>query len=63
MRKRFCKFAAHMGHSYLDMLDAFEEPTARNVTADLYERHLKPLFLAIEVSAKRYPAPAGGFAT
>jgi tagaturonate epimerase len=57
------KIAAHMGNRYLDMLDAFEEPIARNVTANLYERHLVPLFLAVEVSAKRYPAPAGGFAT
>jgi hypothetical protein len=56
------KIAARMGGRYLTMLAAYEEPIARNVTANLYERHLKPLFLE-EDSATRHPAPAGGFAT
>jgi hypothetical protein len=38
------KIAARLGHRYLDMLDACQEVIARNVTANLFERHLKPLF-------------------
>jgi tagaturonate epimerase len=40
------KVAAKLGKRYLDMLVACEEPIARNVTENLYERHLKPIFLA-----------------
>ena len=40
------KVAAHLGKQYLDMLDACEESIARNVTTNLFERHVKPLFLA-----------------
>lgn len=40
------KIAAQLGKRYLEMLDACEEPIARNVTANLYERHLRPIFLA-----------------
>lgn len=39
------KVAAKMGDRYLGMLDKCEESIARNVTENLYERHLKPLFL------------------
>lgn len=39
------KIAAQMGQTYLEMLEACEEQIARNVTANLFERHLKPLFL------------------
>jgi tagaturonate epimerase len=39
------KIAAHMGQRYLDLVDDCEEPIARNVTTNLYERHLKPIFL------------------
>jgi hypothetical protein len=39
------KVAAKLGPRYLDMLDACAELIARNVTANLYERHLRPLFL------------------
>jgi hypothetical protein len=39
------KVAAQMGDRYLDMLDACEPTISRNVTANLYERHIKPLFL------------------
>jgi hypothetical protein len=39
------KVAAKMGDRYLEMLDKCEESIARNVTENLYERHLKPLFL------------------
>lgn len=39
------KLAAKKGQRYLDLLKANEEVVARNVTANLFERHLKPLFL------------------
>ena len=39
------KIAAKLGGRYLDMLDACEESISRNVTANLYERHIKPIFL------------------
>ncbi|HWG42391.1 MAG TPA: tagaturonate epimerase family protein [Gemmataceae bacterium] len=39
------KIAAQMGDRYLKMLQACEPTIARNVTENLYERHLKPLFL------------------
>jgi hypothetical protein len=39
------KVAAKMGQRYTDMLDACEEPIARNVTENLYSRHIEPLFL------------------
>jgi hypothetical protein len=37
------KIAAKKGDRYLKMLEASESVVARNVTANLYERHLKPL--------------------
>jgi hypothetical protein len=40
------KIAAQFGKRYLDMLNAYEEPIARNVIQNLYERHLRPIFLA-----------------
>ena len=40
------KIAAKMGDRYLIMLDECEESISRNVTENLYERHLKPLFLS-----------------
>lgn len=39
------KVAARMGERYLDMLAACEGAIARNVTANLFERHIRPLFL------------------
>src|SRR5262249_42779754 len=39
--------AARFGRRYLEMLDACKEPIARNVTENLYERHLKPIFLGL----------------
>ena len=40
------KVAAKMGDRYLKMLDACEASISRNVTENLFERHIKPLFLA-----------------
>jgi tagaturonate epimerase len=39
------KVAAKMGEQYLTMLKACEEPISRNVTANLFERHIRPIFL------------------
>jgi tagaturonate epimerase len=38
------KIAAEMGDRYLDALQASEETIARNVTHNLYHRHILPLF-------------------
>ena len=39
------KIAAGMGRGYLDQLEEHRESIARNVTANLFERHIRPLFL------------------
>ena len=39
------KVAAKMGGRYVEMLEACEAIIAKNVTENLYERHLKPLFV------------------
>jgi hypothetical protein len=39
------KVAAKKGPAYLDLVRACEETIARNVTGNLYDRHLKPVFL------------------
>ena len=39
------KLAAKQGQRYLDLLVANEEVVAKNVTENLYARHLKPLFV------------------
>ena len=39
------KVAAKMGARYTDALEANEAVIARNVTANLFERHIRPLFL------------------
>jgi hypothetical protein len=39
------KAAANMGENYLRMLERCEESISRNVTANLFERHIRPLFL------------------
>jgi hypothetical protein len=45
------KVAAKLGRRYLDMLEECESSVARNVTTNLFERHLQPIFLAERVSA------------
>jgi len=40
------KIAAQMGDRYLKTLESCQEPIARNVTENLYQRHIQPLFLA-----------------
>jgi hypothetical protein len=39
------KVAAKMGNRYLDLLSKEEQTIAKNVTTNLYDRHIKPLFL------------------
>jgi tagaturonate epimerase len=39
------KIAAKMGDRYLNQLQACEESIARNVTENLFDRHIEPLFL------------------
>ncbi|MBZ5624849.1 MAG: tagaturonate epimerase family protein [Acidobacteriia bacterium] len=39
------KIAANLGNRYTDLLRACEESISRNVTANLYDRHIEPLFL------------------
>jgi tagaturonate epimerase len=39
------KIAAKKGNSYLDLLDEYKIEISRNVTTNLFERHIKPLFL------------------
>lgn len=41
------KVAAKMENRYLTALEANEEVVARNVTANLFERHIKPVFLGL----------------
>jgi hypothetical protein len=41
------KIAAKMGPRYIDALEANEEIVARNVTENLWERHIKPVFLGL----------------
>jgi hypothetical protein len=45
------KVAAKMGDRYFGLLKANEEVVGRNVTENIYERHMKPLFLGAETAA------------
>lgn len=44
------KIAAKMGSRYIAALEANEDVIAKNVTANLWERHIGPVFLGWEVS-------------
>jgi len=39
------KIAAKMGRRYLDLLEGYEPVIAKNVTDNLYRRHIAPVFL------------------
>jgi hypothetical protein len=39
------KIAARMGTRYLDLLEAHEEVISKNVTENLFDRHIAPVFL------------------
>ena len=43
------KIAAKMGARYLDLLEANEAVIAKNVTENLYDRHIAPVFLGRKV--------------
>jgi len=47
------KIAAKMGSRYLDALEKHEDSVAKNVTANLYERHLKPLLVGLSKTVSR----------
>jgi len=42
------KVAARMGRRYLDLLDANESVIAKNVTENLFTRHIAPVFLGLD---------------
>jgi tagaturonate epimerase len=52
------KVAAKMGKRYLDLLEANEDVIAKNVTENLFDRHIAPVFL----SDDGIPHPSGEFA-
>jgi len=39
------KVAAELGSDYIDMLGKYEDVVAKNVTENIYDRHLKPIFI------------------
>lgn len=41
------KIPAEMGQRYFDALNKYEEIIAQNVTENIYDRHIKPLFMEI----------------
>jgi hypothetical protein len=43
------KIAAKMGPRYLDLLEANEAVIAKNVTGNLYQRHIAPVFLGCNI--------------
>jgi hypothetical protein len=34
-----------MGHSYLDALEKYKDIIAQNVTENIYQRHIRPIFI------------------
>ncbi|HUY32522.1 MAG TPA: tagaturonate epimerase family protein [Pirellulales bacterium] len=47
------KVAAQLGDRYLKLLEACQPTIAKNVTENLYERHLKPLFVGMNPDHSR----------
>ena len=39
------KVAVELGREYLDALEKYEEVVAKNVTENIYDRHIKPVFI------------------
>ena len=39
------KIAAEMGDEFLNALEKYEKTIAENVTENIYERHIKPIFI------------------
>ena len=40
------KIAAKLGNAYLNLLTDAKDTIAKNVTGNLFQRHIRPLFLA-----------------
>jgi len=53
------KVAARMGQRYLELLEANENVIARNVTENLYNRHIVPVFLGDRVARELVATVAG----
>ncbi|HEY1661202.1 MAG TPA: tagaturonate epimerase family protein [Verrucomicrobiae bacterium] len=51
------KIAAQLGDRYLSALDRHEAFVSKNVTENLYARHLKPLFMEVELPARQQSSP------
>ena len=47
------KIAAKMGSRYTAMLEQCEERVAENVTRNLFERHIRPVFLGAAADEAR----------
>ena len=47
-RSRTPRPAGELGEEYLNALKEYEEIISVNVTENIYEKHLKPLFVPIE---------------
>jgi hypothetical protein len=43
------KIAAKMGSRYIDALEEHEDVVAQNVTTNLWDRHIRPVFLGQEI--------------
>jgi tagaturonate epimerase len=54
------KVAAKMGGRYLDLLEANEAVIAKNVTENLYTRHIAPVFLGVQREAELSTPLVGG---
>ncbi len=50
------KIAAKMGRRYIDLLEANEDVIAKNVTENLYDRHIAPVFLGVYDAIGGQPA-------
>jgi hypothetical protein len=51
------KVAAKKGDRYLNALKKHEVIVAKNVTENLFERHMKPLLLGVKETVKSSPRP------
>ncbi|HEY1963277.1 MAG TPA: tagaturonate epimerase family protein, partial [Acidobacteriaceae bacterium] len=47
------KIAAKMGRRYIAMLEEHEAQVAENVTRNLFERHIRPVFLGVSATGTR----------
>jgi hypothetical protein len=57
------KVAAKQGSRYTDLLDANRDIVARQVTGNIFDRHLRPLFLQEKADAAPSQVAGGGTAS